>query len=204
MNRLNGEAVVAPVVPQGPTPQEGPGPTGPGEGHVEAAKRSEGSEPSRSEAASTSRAAASFVPDSTLTRKANYVPDPEVPAKAKRRTYTAEYKLSVLEQADACTKPGEIGALLRREGLYSSLLTNWRRERARGELDALAPKKRGRPKRDDLEDENDKLRADHAKLLERLRKAELIITVQKKVLRILEIPEPEIPELDGGNGGKSS
>jgi transposase len=207
-NRLNGEAVVAPVLPQGPegpTPQEGTGPTGPGEGHVEAAKRSEGSEPSRSEAASTSRAPASGAPapDPNLGKR-NYVPDPEVPAKAKRRQYTREYKLKILEEADGCTVPGAIGALLRREGLYSSLLTNWRRERARGELDALSPKKRGRPKRDEAEVENDKLRKEHAKLLERLRKAELIIHVQKKVLRILEIPEPEVPELDGENGGRSS
>lgn len=205
--RLNGEAVVAPVTPhgqEGPTPLAGPGPTGPGEGHVEAAKRSEGSEPSRSEAASTSRAPAGPVLGPTLTRKANYVPDPEVPAKAKRRTYTAQFKLAILEQADACTKPGEIGALMRREGLYSSLLTSWRRERARGELDALATKKRGRPKRDELEVENEKLRKEHAKILERLRKAELVIHVQKKVLRLLEIPEPEIPELDGEKEGRGS
>jgi transposase-like protein len=195
---LNGEAVVLPVRPVG---QDGP--VEPGHGDVEAAKRSEGSEPSRSEGASTSRAPAAE-PTPNLTTKANYVPDPEVPAKAKRRSYTVQYKLQILEHADGCTKPGEIGALLRREGLYSSLLTTWRRERARGELDALAPKKRGRPKRDEVELENDKLRKAHAKVLERLRKAELIIHVQKKVLRILEIPEPEIPELDGENGGRSS
>jgi len=132
------------------------------------------------------------------------VPDPEVPAKAKRRQFTREYKLKILEEADGCTAPGAIGALLRREGLYSSLLTAWRRERARGELDALAPKKRGRPKRDELETENDKLRKEHAKLLERLRKAELVIHVQKKVLRILEIPEPDVPELGGGSGGQDA
>ena len=138
----NGEAVVIPVRPLG---QDAP--VDPGEGHVEAAKRSEGSEPSRSEAASTSRAPVSAVPATNFSRKANYVPDPEVPAKAKRRKYTVEYKLKILEAADACTKPGEIGALMRREGLYSSLLSAWRRERARNELDTLAPKKRGRPKR---------------------------------------------------------
>jgi len=199
--RLNGEAVVMPVRPVGQDdPLEQPG-----EGHVEAPKLREGSEPSRSEGASTSCAPASSAPrlDPNLGRR-NYVPDPEVPAKAKRRQFTREYKLKVLEEADGWTAPGAIGALLRREGLYSSLLTAWRRERARGELDALAPKKRGRPKRDELEVENEKLRKEHAKILERLRKAELVIHVQKKVLRILEIPEPEIPELDGENEGKSS
>jgi transposase len=195
----NGEAVVIPVRPLG---QDAP--VDPGEGHVEAAKRSEGSEPSRSEAASTSRAPVSAVPATNFSRKANYVPDPEVPAKAKRRKYTVEYKLKILEAADACTKPGEIGALMRREGLYSSLLSAWRRERARNELDTLAPKKRGRPKRDELEVENEKLRKEHARVLERLRKAELVIHVQKKVLRILEIPEPEIPELDGESGRSGS
>lgn len=168
-------------------------------GHVGDPKRSEGSrsEPSRSEGAPTLRATPSTPPP--------HAPDPEVPEKATRRRYTTEFKLRILEAADACTAPGEIGALLRREGIYSSLLTNWRRERASGELDALSPKKRGRkPKHTPLELENEKLRKEHAKVLERLRKAELIIHVQKKVLRILEIPEPETPELDDENGGKSS
>src|SRR5216684_8904127 len=70
--------------------------------------------------------------------------DVQVVAKPRRRTYTAEYKRRILKEADACTAPGAIGALLRREGLYSSLLVEWRRARGRGELAALAPKKRGR------------------------------------------------------------
>ena len=70
-------------------------------------------------------------------------PDPEVPAKARRRKFTAAYKLDILKQADACSKLGEIGALLRREGLYSSLLSKWREQRAAGALAALSPKKRG-------------------------------------------------------------
>ena len=70
--------------------------------------------------------------------------DVQVAAKPRRRTYTAEYKRRILKEADACTAPGAIGALLRREGLYSSLLVEWRRARGRGELAALAPKKRGR------------------------------------------------------------
>lgn len=182
--------------PVKPSEQE---PVTPDMGHVGDPKRSEGSrsEPSRSEGGPTSRAEPST--------PAREVPDPEVPEKATRRRYTTAFKLKVLEEADACTAPGEIGALLRRNGLYSSLLTNWRRERARGELDALAPKKRGRkPKHTPEELEIEKLRKEHAKVLERLRKAELIIHVQKKVLRILEIPEPELPELDDEKGGKSS
>ena len=73
--------------------------------------------------------------------------DVQVAAKARRRTYTAEYKRRILKEADACTASGAIGALLRREGLYSSHLVEWRRARERGELAALAPKKRGRKPR---------------------------------------------------------
>ena len=72
-------------------------------------------------------------------------PDPELVERARRRRFTAEYKLRILQQADACSKPGEIGGLLRREGLYSSLLTEWRRQRERGSLAAL-DRPRGRPK----------------------------------------------------------
>ncbi len=72
------------------------------------------------------------------------VPDPELAERPKRRRFSAEYKLAIVREADAATKPGEIGALLRREGLYSSLLTEWRRGRDSGALEALAPKRRGR------------------------------------------------------------
>jgi transposase len=72
------------------------------------------------------------------------VPDPEVVPQAKRRRFNAEYKVRILEEADACSEPGEIGALLRREGLYSSHLTTWRRQREQGHLEGLSPKKRGR------------------------------------------------------------
>src|SRR3989441_912141 len=70
-------------------------------------------------------------------------PDPEVPAKAQRRRFPAEYRLRILKQADACKKPGELGALLRREGLYSSLLTNWRRQREQGALREMRGRRRG-------------------------------------------------------------
>ncbi len=74
------------------------------------------------------------------------IPNPEVPAQAKRRKFSGEYKRRILEEADKCTEPGEIGALLRREGLYSSNLTKWRRQRKAGGLGGLTPQKRGRKK----------------------------------------------------------
>jgi transposase len=120
-------------------------------------------------------------------------PDPEVVAKPKRRTYTAEYKLDILQEAEAAaTKRGGIGALLRREGLYSSLLATWRRERANGLLEALTPQKRGpKCKRNPMDEENQKLRRQNARLAEDLRKAHIIIDVQKKVAALLGHPIPE-------------
>jgi len=112
------------------------------------------------------------------------MPKTEVVAKAKRRQYTAEYKLRILREVDACQGYGEIGALLRREGVYSSSLTNWRRQRERGELDGLSPQKRG-PKPDPQAIELARLKREVERLRERLRKAELIIDVQKKVAQML-------------------
>jgi transposase len=149
------------------------------------AERSGGerSEPQRSVA--TAKAGADSV--------ARARPDPEVVAKAKRRTYTAEYKRRILEEAEAAAATrGGLGALLRREGLYSSLLTYWRRERADGILEALTPRKRGpKSKRNPLEEENQKLRRQNARLSEDLRKAHIIIDVQKKVAALLGHPIPE-------------
>lgn len=118
------------------------------------------------------------------------VPDPEVPAKPARRRFTAADKLRILRLADACTVPGSLGALLRKEGLYSSNLTAWRRQRDAGTLSALTPQKRGRktPGRDPLLLENTQLREENERLTRRLRQAELIIDVQKKVSQILGIP----------------
>lgn len=118
-------------------------------------------------------------------------PDPEVLEKPLRRRFTAEYKLGVLRQADACgQEPGRIGELLRREGLYASHLTTWRRQREQESLDALAPKKRGRKARqnDPLVQENLRLRRENERLAARLQQAETIIDVQKKVSEILGIP----------------
>jgi len=114
-------------------------------------------------------------------------PDPQVVANAKRRTFTAEYKLGILAEADAATaQPGAIGALLRREGLYSSHLATWRRERRTGILKGLTPHKRGpKSKRNPQEEENQKLRKDNQRLTEQLRRAEIVIDVQKKVGALL-------------------
>ena len=118
-------------------------------------------------------------------------PDSEVKTKGKRRVMTAAYKARILRQADACTKPGEIGALLRREGLYSSHLTTWRQKRDEG----LAPQKRGRKKDPATAErhENAKLQREIERLSERLRHAELIIEVQKKVAALLGNPLPLMP-----------
>jgi transposase-like protein len=121
-----------------------------------------------------------------------------VVAKAKRRTYTAEYKQRILEEAEtAAATRGAVGALLRREGLYSSLLATWRRERANGIREALTPQRRGpKSKYDPVEEENQKLRRQNARLTEDLRKAHIIIDVQKKVAALLgnPIPEPDPEE----------
>ncbi len=116
--------------------------------------------------------------------------DPEVPEKARRRRFEAAYKLRILEEADQASDPGAVGALLRREGLYSSHLSAWRRQRDEGSLAGLSPKRRGRKakRRDPLTQENDKLRRENQRLAERLRQAETIIEVQKKVSEMLGIP----------------
>jgi transposase len=119
-------------------------------------------------------------------------PDPEVVAKAERRRFTAEYKLRVLAEADTCTKPGQIGALLRREGLYRSHLDKWRKQRQEGTLQALSPQKRG-PKVDPQAAEIARLRRENERLVERLRRAETIIDVQKKVAALLGVPVGENP-----------
>jgi len=117
-------------------------------------------------------------------------PNPEVPAKAARRRFTAEYKLRVLTLADACNEPGCLGKLLRSEGLYASNLDTWRGQRDRGVLSGLTPKKRGRKGlvHDPLHAENEKLRKENDRLTNRLRQAEIIIDVQKKISQILGIP----------------
>jgi transposase len=124
------------------------------------------------------------------------VPDPEVRERAARRRFTAEYKLQVLRQADQCAGGGELGALLRREGLYSSHLTTWRRQREHGALAGLAPKKRGRPAApvSPLARRVAELERDKAQLARRLQQAEAIIDAQKKLAEILSLSGPATHE----------
>jgi len=113
--------------------------------------------------------------------------DPEVPPKPSRRRFTAEYKLRVLQEADHCKQPGEIGALLRREGLYSSHLVLWRRRREQGLRQALRAKKRGRPARA-LDPRVNQLERENARLRRQLQRAELMLELQKKASELLGIP----------------
>ena len=125
------------------------------------------------------------------------VPDPEVPEKAKRRQFSPEYKLRVLREADACRGEGQIGALLRREGLYSSHLTTWRRQRETGALAGMRERKRG-PKGRAEDPRVKQLVRENARLQRQLKQAVTIIEIQKKVAGILGIPlnAPELDEND--------
>jgi transposase len=120
--------------------------------------------------------------------------DPEVVAKPERRVYTAEYKKRILALADAAKEKGDVAKLLRREGLYSSTLAGWRRERESA-LDKAFSQKRGpEPTSHPLAHENERLRRQNQHLEEELRKAEIIIEIQKKVAMLLGKPLALIPE----------
>ena len=114
-------------------------------------------------------------------------PDPEVAAKPRRRQFTAAYRLRILEEANRCTTSGEVGQLLRREALYSSHLSNWRKAQREGSLAALAPKKRGvKPKaRNPLDPKVQQLEAENSRLKAELHKAHTILDVQEKVAGLL-------------------
>jgi len=130
------------------------------------------------------------VPEGPATGNAKPISDPAVAEKPVRRRFTAEYKARILREADACTQPGQLGALLRREGLYSSHLTAWRHGRDEGTLAGLTPKRRGRKANPDAAviAENERLKRENQRLAEKLRQAETIIEVQKKLSEILGIP----------------
>lgn len=123
-------------------------------------------------------------------------PNPEVPAKAARRAFTAEYKLRIVREADACRKPGEIGALLRREGLYSSHLVSWRGQREGGALKSMRARKRGRVPRPEnpLSHENQRLSREIQTLKGKLAQAEVIIDCQKKLSEALDRLRAEPPK----------
>jgi len=120
-------------------------------------------------------------------------PDPEVAAKAARRRFSANYKVAVLEEIDR--NPSKAGTILRREGLYSSHVANWRKQRRHGTLAALSTK-RGKKGKSAVEVENEKLRRDVARLERKLEKAEVIIGAQKKLAEILGVDLPKIAEKD--------
>ena len=116
---------------------------------------------------------------------AQTVPDPEVEMRAKRRQFSAQDKLRILNEADSCSESGQIGALVRREGIYWSYLTDWRRELENGQLQGLQARKRGRP-RDEQSREVRELRSENEQLKAQLAQAELIISAQKKLAQALE------------------
>jgi transposase len=121
------------------------------------------------------------------------VPNPEVRPRAKHRQFTTAYKQRILDEAATCTDPGQLGALLRQEGLYSSLLSKWRQQQRQAARTSLQPKKRG-PKVDLPAQELARLQLENQRLQERLRQAELIIDVQKKVSLLLGAPLETVPE----------
>ena len=125
------------------------------------------------------------------------IPNPEVTAKAKRRSFTAAYKQKILAEVDDSSGTGGIGEILRREGIYSSTLTGWRKERDAVAESAFSRKRGPEPKRNPLSGELEKLRRQNQRLQEELRKAEIIIDVQKKVGMLLGRPMPANP--DNGN-----
>lgn len=145
--------------------------------------------------------------DGNGTRPSAAPPDPEVADKPKRRKFSGEYKLRILKTAEACEVPGEIGALLRREGLYSSHLSAWRRQREKGALSGLSPKKRGRkPKAQtpeakriaELERKNRQLEREKQRLEAKLKRADLMLDIQKKTSELLGISLEE-PMSDGSS-----
>ena len=127
-----------------------------------------------------------------VTGNGKLIPDPAVLEKPVRRRFLVEYKLRILQEADRCTASGQLGALLRREGLYSSHLSTWREQRSKGMLAGLTPKRRGRKANPDapLIAENQRLTRETQRLTAKLRQAEIIIDIQKKLSEMLGIPLP--------------
>ncbi len=154
-------------------------------------RRSE--DPSETPARSAGGVSDSDVPSGPA---ASPAPDPEVSGKPTRRQYPAEYKLRILKEADACAEPGDVGALLRREGLYSSILSTWRRQREDGSLKALSPSKRGRKVKppNPLSRRLEGLERENRELEARLKQAQAVIEVQKKLSEILGLPPTDAPE----------
>lgn len=129
-----------------------------------------------------------------MTEEQNSKSETEVVVRPKRRQHTAEYKLRILGELDECAGKGEVGEILRREGLYSSLISKWREQREQGSLNGLGGQRRG-PKVDPNAAELARLQRENKRLKEKLERAELIIDVQKKVARLIgETPPPPSEE----------
>ena len=125
------------------------------------------------------------------------VPDPEVPARPARRRFSAQYKAQIVEEASRCTQPGQIGALLRREGLVSARLALWRKQCRQGAMKALRDDKRGRkPIHDPRDCELDRLRRENVRLTHKLKQAQTIIEIQKKVAALLGHPIEPIESIE--------
>jgi transposase len=120
--------------------------------------------------------------------------DPEVIAKAKRRSFSATYKKKILSEVDAAAATGNIGEVLRREGLYSSTVSKWRKDRDAAVHEAFSQKRGPEAKHNPLTAENEKLRRQNVRLQEELRKAGIIIEIQKKVALLLGSPLPPVPD----------
>lgn len=124
--------------------------------------------------------------------------DPEVSEKVRRRQFPAAYKLGILRELDACTRAGETGAILRREGLYSSVISTWRRQRQCGELNGLGQKSRIQKLAQERKDlENRRLKRENARLERKLKQAQIVIDIQKKISEMLNIP---LNPIENGNG----
>jgi transposase-like protein len=150
-----------------------------------------GTEGGRSPTGVPPATAAASAPGERTLGNGKRIPDPAVPERPVRRRFTAAYKLRILREADE-SEPGQLGALLRREGLYASHLTAWRRQRNEGTQAGLAPKRRGRKASPDasLIAENARLQRENQRLTAKLRQVETILEVQKKLSEILGIPLP--------------
>lgn len=122
----------------------------------------------------------------------------EIDPKPKRRNFSASYKAKIVAEADACREPGQLGELLRREGLYSSHLASWRAQARAGTLTALGRKRGPKKKRSDAEVRAEKLERENRRLRQKLEYAEEIIDVQKKLSKILgvQLDPPKEPDFD--------